>query len=76
MPGTLHILLNLDAGAWQEMVATDNASYSDTVFGVFSLLGYDFSPASATLRTGGSGGWRCPGWTPAGTGRRPATRST
>jgi TnpA family transposase len=51
VPGTprdsLHILdtlLNLDAGARPEMVATDNASYSDMVFGLFSLLGYNFSP--------------------------------
>ncbi len=51
VPGTprdsLHILdtlLNLDAGARPEMVATDNASYSDIVFGLFSLLGYNFSP--------------------------------
>ncbi|MGW1404029.1 Tn3 family transposase [Streptomyces sp. NPDC002405] len=51
VPGTprdsLHILdtlLNLDAGAKPEMVATDNASYSDMVFGLFALLGYNFSP--------------------------------
>ncbi len=51
VPGTLrdslHILdtlLNLDAGVRPEMVATDNASYSDMVFGLFSLLGYNFSP--------------------------------
>jgi TnpA family transposase len=51
VPGTprdslhiLDILLNLDAGARPEMVATDNASYSDMVFGLFSLLGYNFSP--------------------------------
>ena len=51
VPGTprdsLHILdtlLNLDAGVKPEMVATDNASYSDMVFGLFSLLGYNFSP--------------------------------
>jgi len=51
VPGTprdsLHVLdtlLNLAAGARPEMVATDNASYSDMVFGLFSLLGYNFSP--------------------------------
>jgi TnpA family transposase len=27
-----------------EMVATDNASYSDMVFGLFKILGYNFSP--------------------------------
>ncbi|MFF8026542.1 Tn3 family transposase [Streptomyces sp. NPDC007896] len=51
VPGTprdsLHILdalLNLDAGVKREMVATDNASYSDMVFGLFTMLGYNFSP--------------------------------
>lgn len=51
VPGTprdsLHILdtlLNLDAGVKPEMVAIDNASYSDMVFGLFSMLGYNFSP--------------------------------
>lgn len=51
VPGTprdsLHILdtlLNLDAGVKPEMVATDNASYSDMVFGLFKMLGYNFSP--------------------------------
>jgi len=46
VPGTmrdsLHILdtmLNLDAGPKPEMVATDTASYSDIVFGMFRLLG-------------------------------------
>ncbi|OKI41753.1 hypothetical protein A6A28_24485 [Streptomyces sp. CB03578] len=40
----LDILLNLDAGVKPETVATDNASYSDMVFGLFSVLGYNFSP--------------------------------
>ncbi|MFJ6438571.1 Tn3 family transposase [Streptomyces sp. NPDC091416] len=51
VPGTprdsLHILdalLNLDGGVKPEMVATDNASYSDMVFGLFRILGYNFSP--------------------------------
>ncbi|MGW1641561.1 Tn3 family transposase [Streptomyces lavendulae] len=51
VPGTprdslfiLDTLLNLDGGARPEMVATDNASYSDMVFGLFSMLGYNFSP--------------------------------
>ena len=51
VPGTprdsLHILdalLNLDGGVKPEMVATDNASYSDMVFGIFKILGYNFSP--------------------------------
>jgi TnpA family transposase len=45
--GSLYILdalLNLDGGVKPEMVATDNASYSDMVFGLFKLLGYHFSP--------------------------------
>ncbi len=48
VPGTprdsLHILdalLNLDGGVKPEMVATDNASYSDMVFGLFKILGYN-----------------------------------
>ncbi len=40
----LDTLLNLDGGVRPEMVATDNASYSDMVFGLFSMLGYNFSP--------------------------------
>ncbi|MEU9428685.1 Tn3 family transposase [Streptomyces sp. NPDC048342] len=51
VPGTprdslfiLDALLNLDGGVKPEMVATDNASYSDMVFGIFKLLGYRFSP--------------------------------
>ncbi len=51
VPGTprdsLHILdalLNLDGAVKPEMVATDNASYSDMVFGLFKILGYNFSP--------------------------------
>ncbi len=51
VPGTprdlLHILdalLNLDGGVKPEMVANDNASYSDKVFGLFKILGYNFSP--------------------------------
>jgi TnpA family transposase len=56
VPGTmrdsLHILdtlLNLDAGPKPELVATDTASYSDIVFGLFRLLGYRFSPRIADL---------------------------
>lgn len=44
---SLHILdalLNLYGGVKPEMVATDNASYSDMVFGLFKILGYNFSP--------------------------------
>ncbi len=51
VPGTprdsLHILdalLNLDGGVKPEMVATDNASYSDMVFCLFKILGDNFSP--------------------------------
>lgn len=56
VPGTmrdsLHILdtmLNLDAGPKPEMIATDTASYSDIVFGLFRLLGHRFSPRIADL---------------------------
>ncbi len=44
---SLHILdalLNLDGGVKSEVVATGNASYSDMVFGLFKVLGYNFSP--------------------------------
>lgn len=51
VPGTvrdslfiLDTLLNLDGGVKPEMIATDNASYSDAVFGLFSMLGYRFAP--------------------------------
>jgi TnpA family transposase len=50
VPGTprdslfiLDTLLNLDAGPKPEVVATDNASYSDMVFGVFAILNYRFA---------------------------------
>ena len=52
----LDTLLNLDAGPKPEMVATDTASYSDIVFGLFRLLGYRFSPRIADV--GGTGFWR------------------
>ncbi len=56
VPGTvrdsLHILdalLDIDAGPRPEQVITDTASYSDQVFGLFRLLGYQFSPRLADL---------------------------
>jgi TnpA family transposase len=56
VPGTprdslhiLDVLLNLDAGPKPELIATDEASYSDMVFGVFSILGYRFSPRIADI---------------------------
>ncbi len=56
VPGTvrdsLHILdglLDLDGGQRPDMVATDTASYSDQIFGLFTLLGYRFSPRLAGL---------------------------
>jgi TnpA family transposase len=45
----LDTLLNLDAGPKPEVVATDNASYSDMVFGVFAILNYRFAPRFADL---------------------------
>lgn len=76
---SLHILdtlLNLDAGVKPEMVATDNASYSDIVFGLFSLLGYNFPRASVTWPTSGSGARRCPASRLAATGRWKPSRVT
>jgi TnpA family transposase len=56
VPGTvrdslyvLDCLLNLDGGARPGMVTSDTASYSDVVFGLFRLLGYQFSPRIADL---------------------------
>ena len=53
VPGTprdsLFILVNLDAGPRPEIVTTDNASYSDMVFGVFAILNYRFAPRFADL---------------------------
>jgi TnpA family transposase len=45
----LDALLDIDAGPRPEQVITDTASYSDQVFGLFSLLGYQFSPRLADL---------------------------
>ncbi|MFI1868713.1 Tn3 family transposase [Streptomyces jumonjinensis] len=41
---TLDTLLNLDGGVRPEMVATDNASYSDMAFGLYKMLGFRFAP--------------------------------
>lgn len=56
VPGTprdslyiLDCLINLDAGPKPEMVTTDQASDSDMVFGIFSMLGYRFAPSFADL---------------------------
>jgi TnpA family transposase len=56
VPGTirdslyiLDLLLNLDGGTRPKTVVTDTASYSDMVFGLFRLLGYQFSPRLADL---------------------------
>ncbi len=49
---SLHVLdglLDLDGGTRPELVATDTASYSDQVFGLFALLGYQFSPRLADM---------------------------
>ncbi|MEV4247706.1 Tn3 family transposase [Streptosporangium canum] len=42
-------LINIDAGPQPEVVTTDQASDSDMVFGVFSMLGYRFAPRFADL---------------------------
>jgi TnpA family transposase len=72
VPGTvrdslyvLDTILNLDGGAKPEMIASDTASYSDMVFGIFTLLGYRFSPRIADLADQRL--WRAtlPGQTPA-----------
>lgn len=45
----LDVLLNLDGGPKPEIIATDEASYSDMVFGLFKMLGYRFSPRIADI---------------------------
>ena len=40
----LDIILNRDGGPGPEIITTDNAGYSDIVFGLFRLLGFQFSP--------------------------------
>jgi len=57
VPGTardslyiLDTILNLEGGPQPEMVASDTASSSDMVFGIFTLLGYRFSPRIADLK--------------------------
>ena len=56
VPGTvrdslfiLDALLDIDDGPRPEQVVTDTASYSDQVFGLFRLLGFQFSPRLAGL---------------------------
>ncbi len=41
---TLDTLLNLDGGMKPQMVAADNASYSDMAFGLYKMLGFRFAP--------------------------------
>ena len=56
IPGTirdsLYILdglLEHDTGLEPQIIVTDTASYSDQVFGLFSLLGYQFAPRLADI---------------------------
>jgi TnpA family transposase len=56
VPGTLRNSLfildaihNRDRGPRPEVVITDTASYSDIVFGLFAICGYQFSPRIADL---------------------------
>lgn len=52
MRDSLHVLdviLGRDGGPPPTMIATDTASYSDIVFGLFRMLGYQFSPRLADL---------------------------
>ncbi|WP_335673887.1 Tn3 family transposase [[Actinomadura] parvosata] len=57
----LDTLINIEAGPQHEVVTTDQASDLDTVFGIFSMLGYRFAPrfaglggATAVLALGGA----------------------
>jgi TnpA family transposase len=56
VPGTvrdslyiLDLLLNIDGGPRPQVVITDEASYTDMVFGLFRILGFQFSPRIADL---------------------------
>ena len=56
VPGTvrdclyvLDLLLNVEGGPRPEVVVSDSASYADIVFGLFRILGYQFSPRIADL---------------------------
>jgi TnpA family transposase len=51
----LDVLLGRDGGPTPEIIATDTASYSDIVFGLFRLLGYQFSPGWPTCQTNDCG---------------------
>ena len=63
VPGTLRDSLNLLAVVLEQEtelqpteIMTDTAGYTDTVFGIFYLLGYQFSPRIADV--GGARFWR------------------
>ena len=86
VPGTprdslyiLDTLINIDAGPQPEVVTTDQASDSDVVFGIFSMLGYRFAPRFADLGDQRFDAPSCPTGRRRRTGRwrrLPATRST
>lgn len=65
VPGTvrdslyiLDAIHNLDVSDRPEQVITDTASYSDIVFGLFAICGYQFSPRIADI--GDTRLWRIP----------------
>jgi TnpA family transposase len=64
MPGTLRdslgildAVFNLDGSIRPGMVVTDTASYSDLVFGLFAICGYQFAPRIADISDARL--WRC-----------------
>jgi TnpA family transposase len=66
VPGTLRDSLNLLAVVLEQEtelnpteIMTDTAGYTDTIFGIFHLLGYQFSPRIADI--GGTRFWRVDG---------------
>ncbi len=66
VPGTLRDSLNLLAVVLEQEtelnpteIMTDTAGYTDTIFGIFHLLGYQFSPRIADI--GGARFWRVDG---------------
>jgi TnpA family transposase len=67
VPGTvrdclyiLDLLLNVDGGPRPEVVVSDSASYTDIVFGLFRMLGHQFSPRIADLTD--TRFWRIDAW--------------
>ena len=49
LPAPLDLVYNPDGGPRPEVLITDQGSYSDVVFGIVTLLGFDYRPVLADL---------------------------